>query len=122
MSPGGSTMASYEDINSFLARNTPLDHLIRTYFEQIGVVPKVVFNILEKLVLLLGRRPFNNEIPVVGNLQNRQTTGDILIGESMIGVRDFSALLGQYLEFELLKEGIPRSNHRLGIFFSKRDT
>ncbi|GJQ94379.1 hypothetical protein Tco_0005518 [Tanacetum coccineum] len=65
MSTGGSTMASYEDINSFLARNTPPDHLIRTYFEQIGVVPKVVFNILEKLVLLLGQHPFNNEIPRV---------------------------------------------------------
>ncbi|GJX92779.1 hypothetical protein Tco_0347365 [Tanacetum coccineum] len=65
MSPGGSTMASCEDVNSFLACNTPPDHLIRTYFEQIGVVPKVVFNILEKLVLLLGRHPFNNEIPRV---------------------------------------------------------
>ncbi|GKG50768.1 hypothetical protein Tco_0538892, partial [Tanacetum coccineum] len=36
MSPDGSTMASYEDVN-----------------------------ILEKLVLLLGRHPFNNEIPRV---------------------------------------------------------
>ncbi|GKF13732.1 hypothetical protein Tco_0055194, partial [Tanacetum coccineum] len=58
----GLTMASFEDVNSFLARNTPPDHLIRIYFEQIGVVPKVVFNILEKLVLLLRRHPFNNEI------------------------------------------------------------
>ncbi|GJX17919.1 hypothetical protein Tco_0218751 [Tanacetum coccineum] len=65
MSPGGSTMASFEDVNSFLAQDTPPDHLIRTYFEQIGVIPKVVFNILEKLVLLLGRHPFNNEIPCV---------------------------------------------------------
>ncbi|GJW44688.1 root cap [Tanacetum coccineum] len=65
MSPGGSTMASFEDVNSFLARDKPPDQLIRTYFEQIGVVPKVVFNILEKLVLLLGRHPFNNEIPCV---------------------------------------------------------
>ncbi|GJZ95303.1 hypothetical protein Tco_0667506 [Tanacetum coccineum] len=30
MSPGGSTMASCEDVDSFLARNTSPDHLIRT--------------------------------------------------------------------------------------------
>ncbi|GKE15583.1 hypothetical protein Tco_1423160, partial [Tanacetum coccineum] len=39
MSPGGSAMASCEDVNSFLACNTPPDHLIRIYYEQEGVVP-----------------------------------------------------------------------------------
>nr|GEV15830.1 hypothetical protein [Tanacetum cinerariifolium] len=40
MSSGGSIMASLKNVNSFLAVNTPLDDLIRTDFEQEGVVPK----------------------------------------------------------------------------------
>ncbi|GJU17988.1 hypothetical protein Tco_1145954 [Tanacetum coccineum] len=60
MSPGGSIVASFEDVESFFVVRTPSDHLIRTYFEQ-----EVMFNIFEILVLLLGRHPFNNEIPRV---------------------------------------------------------
>nr|GFC83217.1 hypothetical protein [Tanacetum cinerariifolium] len=54
MSPGGSIVASLENVNGFLAMNTPPDDLIRTYFKQEGVVPKVMLHILEEFVLLLG--------------------------------------------------------------------
>ncbi|GKF87773.1 hypothetical protein Tco_0258650, partial [Tanacetum coccineum] len=47
MSPGG-------NVESFFAVHTPPDHLIRTDFEQEGVIPEVVFDIFEKLVFLLG--------------------------------------------------------------------
>nr|GEW35925.1 ribonuclease H-like domain-containing protein [Tanacetum cinerariifolium] len=40
MSPGGSIVASLENINGFLAVNTQPDDLIRTDFKQEGVVPK----------------------------------------------------------------------------------
>ncbi|GJX71350.1 hypothetical protein Tco_0308521 [Tanacetum coccineum] len=39
MSPRGSIMASFEDVESFFAVHTPPDHLIRTDFEQEGVLP-----------------------------------------------------------------------------------
>ncbi|GJW55442.1 hypothetical protein Tco_0099527 [Tanacetum coccineum] len=41
MSPGGSTMASCEDVNSFLACNTPPDHLIPEYFLNDRGRPKI---------------------------------------------------------------------------------
>ncbi|GJW82193.1 hypothetical protein Tco_0146168 [Tanacetum coccineum] len=61
MSPGGSIVASFENVESFLAVHTSPDHLIRTYFKQEGVVPEIVFNIFEKLVFLLGRHALHNE-------------------------------------------------------------
>nr|GFA26859.1 hypothetical protein [Tanacetum cinerariifolium] len=69
MSPDGSIVASLENVNGFLTVYTPSDHLIRTDFEQEGVVPKVMLHIFEELVLLLGRHSLNNEIPrmVKGN-------------------------------------------------------
>ncbi|GKC91153.1 hypothetical protein Tco_1151802 [Tanacetum coccineum] len=36
MSPGGSIVASFENVKSFFAVHTPPDHLIRTDFEQKG--------------------------------------------------------------------------------------
>ncbi|GKB72416.1 hypothetical protein Tco_0933828 [Tanacetum coccineum] len=63
MSPRGSIMASFEDVESFLAVHTPPDHLIRTYLKQEGVVPKVVFDVFEKLSFLLGRHSFDHKIP-----------------------------------------------------------
>jgi hypothetical protein len=63
MSPRGSTRACHKNFSGFRAVNTPPDHLIRTNFEQIGVVPKVMPNIFEEFLLLLGRHPFPNEIP-----------------------------------------------------------
>nr|GEX29166.1 hypothetical protein [Tanacetum cinerariifolium] len=62
MSPGGSIVASLENINGFLVVNTPPDDLIRTDFEQEGVVPKVMLHIFEEFVLLLGRYSFDNEV------------------------------------------------------------
>nr|GEU97991.1 hypothetical protein [Tanacetum cinerariifolium] len=63
MSPGGSIVASLENVNGFLAVYTPSDDLIRTDFEKKGVVPEVMLHILEEFVLLLGRHFLNNEIP-----------------------------------------------------------
>nr|GFA98700.1 hypothetical protein [Tanacetum cinerariifolium] len=63
VSPGGSIVASLENVNGFLARNTPPDDLNRTDFEQEGVVPKVMLHIFEEFVLLLGRHSLNNEVP-----------------------------------------------------------
>nr|GEY73710.1 hypothetical protein [Tanacetum cinerariifolium] len=63
MSPGRSIVASLENINDFLAVNTPSDDLIRTDFKQEGVVPKVMLHVFEEFVLLLGRHPFNNKVP-----------------------------------------------------------
>nr|GFB16620.1 hypothetical protein [Tanacetum cinerariifolium] len=62
MSPGGSIVASLENVNGFLAVYTPLDDLIRIDFKQKGVVLKVILHILEEFVLLLGRHSLNNEI------------------------------------------------------------
>nr|GFA42936.1 hypothetical protein [Tanacetum cinerariifolium] len=62
MSPGGSIVASLENVNGFLAAYTPPDDLIRPKFEQKRVVPKVMLHILEEFVLLLGRHSLNNEI------------------------------------------------------------
>nr|GEY83514.1 reverse transcriptase domain-containing protein [Tanacetum cinerariifolium] len=63
MSLGGSIVASLENINSFLAVYTPPNGLIRTDFEQEGVVPKVMLHIFKEFVLLLGRHSLNNEVP-----------------------------------------------------------
>nr|GEY91135.1 hypothetical protein [Tanacetum cinerariifolium] len=63
MSPSGFIVASHENINGFLAVNTPPDDLIRTNFEQEGVIPKVMLHIFEEFVLLLGRHPFHNKVP-----------------------------------------------------------
>nr|GEV25990.1 hypothetical protein [Tanacetum cinerariifolium] len=63
MSLGGSIVASLENVNGFLAVYTPSDDLIRTDFEQKGVVPKIMFHILEEFVFLLGRYSLDNEIP-----------------------------------------------------------
>ncbi|GKA92739.1 ribonuclease H-like domain-containing protein [Tanacetum coccineum] len=62
MSPGGSIVAGHEDINGFLAVYTPSNHLIRTNSKQVGVIPKVMLNILKEFLLLLGRHPFHNKV------------------------------------------------------------
>nr|GEY11796.1 reverse transcriptase domain-containing protein [Tanacetum cinerariifolium] len=63
MSPDGSIVASLENVNGFLAVNTPPDDLIRINVKQEGVVPKVMLYIFEEFVLLLGRHSLNNEVP-----------------------------------------------------------
>nr|GFB05867.1 hypothetical protein [Tanacetum cinerariifolium] len=63
ISLGGSIVASLENVNGFLAVYTPSDDLIRTEFEQKGVVSEVMLHIIEEFVLLLGRHSLNNEIP-----------------------------------------------------------
>nr|GEW43977.1 hypothetical protein [Tanacetum cinerariifolium] len=61
--PDGSIVASLENINGFLAVNTPPDDLIRTDFKQERVFPKVILHVFEEFVLLLGRHPFHNKVP-----------------------------------------------------------
>nr|GEX02701.1 hypothetical protein [Tanacetum cinerariifolium] len=63
VSPGGSIVASLENVNGFLSVNTLPDDLIYTDFEQEGVIPKVMLHIFEEYVLLLGQHLFNNEFP-----------------------------------------------------------
>nr|GFC78222.1 hypothetical protein [Tanacetum cinerariifolium] len=46
MSPRGSIMASFENLESFFAVHTPPDHLIRANLEQKRVFPEIVFHIL----------------------------------------------------------------------------
>ncbi|GKA58005.1 hypothetical protein Tco_0757193 [Tanacetum coccineum] len=76
MSPRGSIMASFEDVESFLAVHTPPDHLIRTYLKQEGVIPKVVFDVFEKLSFLTGSDiPLITIIPRIGSLLQSATTG-----------------------------------------------
>nr|GEX54592.1 integrase, catalytic region, zinc finger, CCHC-type, peptidase aspartic, catalytic [Tanacetum cinerariifolium] len=66
MSPGGSIVASLKNINGFLAMNTSLDDLIHTDFKQERVVPKVMLYVFKEFILLLGRHPFNNKVPRMG--------------------------------------------------------
>ncbi|GJU09624.1 retrovirus-related pol polyprotein from transposon TNT 1-94 [Tanacetum coccineum] len=71
MSLGGSIVASFEYVESFFAVHTPPDHLIRTNFEQEGVIPEVVFDIFEKLVFMWGwglNIP-DNEVPRMDKLE-----------------------------------------------------
>nr|GEW95734.1 hypothetical protein [Tanacetum cinerariifolium] len=63
MSPGESIVASLKNVNGFLAMYIPSDDLIRTDFEQKGVVPEVMLHILEEFVFLLGRHSLDNEFP-----------------------------------------------------------
>nr|GEV65312.1 hypothetical protein [Tanacetum cinerariifolium] len=63
MSPGGSIVASLENVNDCLAVYTPSDDLIRTYFKQKGVVPEIMLHIFEEFVFLLGRHSLDNKIP-----------------------------------------------------------
>nr|GEW64594.1 hypothetical protein [Tanacetum cinerariifolium] len=62
MSPRGSIVASFENVESFFAMHTLPDHLIRTNLEEKGVVLKIVFHIFEKLAFLLRRHTLNNEV------------------------------------------------------------
>nr|GEZ84070.1 hypothetical protein [Tanacetum cinerariifolium] len=87
MSPSRSIVASLENVNGFLAVNTPPDDLIRTYFEQEWVVPKVMLHIREEFVLLLGRHSLNNEIPCMVVCKVSKPWGfNTLIGEEEGGV------------------------------------
>ncbi|GKG07231.1 hypothetical protein Tco_0330200 [Tanacetum coccineum] len=54
MSPGGSIVASFENVESFFALHIPPDHLIRTDFEQEGVIPEVLYGSFENLQSMLG--------------------------------------------------------------------
>nr|GEU80281.1 Gag_pre-integrs domain-containing protein [Tanacetum cinerariifolium] len=62
MSPRGSILASFENVESFFTVHTPPDHLICANLEQKGVVPEIVFHIFEKLVFLLSRHTLNKNV------------------------------------------------------------
>nr|GEY99206.1 reverse transcriptase domain-containing protein [Tanacetum cinerariifolium] len=63
MSPGGSIVASLENVNGFLVVYTLSDDLIYTDFEKKGFVPEVMLHILEEFDFLLGRHSLDNKIP-----------------------------------------------------------
>nr|GEV89659.1 reverse transcriptase domain-containing protein [Tanacetum cinerariifolium] len=63
MSPGGSIVASLENVKGFLTLNIQPDDLICTDFKQEGIVPKVMLHIFEEFVLLLRRHSLNNKDP-----------------------------------------------------------
>nr|GEU73768.1 DNA-directed DNA polymerase [Tanacetum cinerariifolium] len=69
MSPGGSIVASLENVNVSLSVYTPLDYLIRTDFKQKGAVPEIMLHVLEEFVFLLGRHSPHD------SLHSRQTMG-----------------------------------------------
>ncbi|GKB91820.1 hypothetical protein Tco_0964092 [Tanacetum coccineum] len=78
MSPGGSIMASFENVESFFAVHTLSDHLIRTDFEQKGVIPKVVFDIFEKLVFCWDDIPLTMKFPAWVLKSGKMIGGHIL--------------------------------------------
>nr|GEW49107.1 hypothetical protein [Tanacetum cinerariifolium] len=86
MSPGGSILASLENVNGFLAVNTPPNDLIRTDSEQEGVFLKVMFHIFKEFVLLLGRHPFHKKVPRMDRTYGKinciahKLKGEVLIG------------------------------------------
>nr|GEZ95624.1 hypothetical protein [Tanacetum cinerariifolium] len=61
LSPGGSIVASLENVNGFMAMYTPSDDLIHIDFEKKGVVPEIMLHILEEFIFLLGRHSLDNE-------------------------------------------------------------
>nr|GEW81020.1 hypothetical protein [Tanacetum cinerariifolium] len=83
MSPDGSIVVSLENVNGFLAVNTPPDDLIRTDFEQKGVVPKGMLHIVEEFVLLLGRHSLNNEIPRMEKNPSEQSRLGIFLSKEI---------------------------------------
>nr|GEX94826.1 hypothetical protein [Tanacetum cinerariifolium] len=83
VSPGGSIVASLKNVNGSLAVNTTPDDLIRTYFEQEGVVPKIMLHIFEEFVLLLGRHPFNNKVPRMEENPPEQSRLGIFFGKEI---------------------------------------
>nr|GEV89304.1 hypothetical protein [Tanacetum cinerariifolium] len=82
MPPGGSIVASLENVNGFLAVNTPPDDLIRIDFEQKGV-PKVMLHILEEFVLVLGRHSLNNKIPCMEENPSEQSRLGIFLSKEI---------------------------------------
>nr|GEZ19077.1 hypothetical protein [Tanacetum cinerariifolium] len=72
-------VARLENINGFLAVNTPPDDLIRIDFEQERVVPKVMLYIFKEFVLLLGRHPFHNKVPLMEENPPKQSPLGILL-------------------------------------------
>nr|GEX53433.1 putative ribonuclease H-like domain-containing protein [Tanacetum cinerariifolium] len=83
VSPGGSIVASLENVNDFLSVNTPHDDLIRTDFEQEGVVTKVKLHTFEEFVLLLGRHSLNNEVPRMEKNPSEQSRFEIFFSKEI---------------------------------------
>ena len=135
MSPRGSTMACLKNFNGFRTVNTPPDHLIRTDFEQVGVVSKIMLDIFKEFLLLLGRHPFPNEFPrmvirkigepwgtlvkfshtpkclerkcIVDFLILKNTLMGVLKSRKVIGSKILSSFLVSNFNFEFLKEENP---------------
>nr|GEZ02545.1 hypothetical protein [Tanacetum cinerariifolium] len=83
VSPGGSIVASLENVNGFLAMNTSPDDLIRTTFKQKGFIQKVMLHIFEGFVLLLGRHSLYNEIPRMEENPSEQSRLEIFFSKEI---------------------------------------
>nr|GEZ07483.1 hypothetical protein [Tanacetum cinerariifolium] len=113
--PGGSIVASLENVNGFPTVNTPPDDLIRTDFKQEGVIPKVMLHIFEEFVLLLGRHSLNNEIPRMVVCKVGEPWGRAHFGEGFLIEKD-DRRLGFHTFFGEEEYGIflKKTGHRLG--------
>nr|GEW48296.1 hypothetical protein [Tanacetum cinerariifolium] len=109
MSPGGSIVASLKNVNSFLVVNTPPDDLIRTDFQQEGVVPKVMLHILEEFVLFWDDIPLTTKFPAWRRTQR-----------SNLGLE--SCLLQRYFNAEWSVYTMLLDKTRYGRNFSKAYT
>ncbi|GKG06793.1 hypothetical protein Tco_0329762, partial [Tanacetum coccineum] len=115
MSPDGSIVASFEKVvKSFFAVHTPSDHLIRTDFEQEGVIPEVVFDVFEKISL-------DNEIPRMvvceickpwGTINTKSNQSKSFEGKCF---RDFLVL--EFILMRVLKSGKMIGGHIFCSFF-----
>nr|GEX35357.1 hypothetical protein [Tanacetum cinerariifolium] len=112
---GGSTVASLENVNGFLAVYTSPDDLIRTDFEQEGVVPKVMLHIFEEFVLLLGRYSLNNKIPRMEENPSEQSRLEIFFSKEIFK----GGVIRIHNAFVHDEEENPSGQSRLEIFFSK---
>ncbi|GJY72403.1 ribonuclease H-like domain-containing protein [Tanacetum coccineum] len=63
MAPSGSFMTSFEDFKTFLPMHTPLNDLIRTSTKKIGIIPEIMSNVFEKLLVLLSCHSVDDKIP-----------------------------------------------------------
>ncbi|GJV08377.1 hypothetical protein Tco_1346033 [Tanacetum coccineum] len=94
MSPGGSTMASCEDVNSFLARNTSPDHLIRIVRFRLG---HCFACIMYRPIVFLNSLPQNRTYGIVACIAHK-LKGLVPVGESELELRLISSLRSEKLE------------------------
>nr|GFA50397.1 hypothetical protein [Tanacetum cinerariifolium] len=88
MSPRGSIVASYENVESFFSVHTQPDYLIRTNLKQERVVPKIVFHVFEKLIFCWDVIPLTMKLPT-------EDERSILLKKVSHRSRDFGKILDE---------------------------